>query len=82
VNGEGGWVNATVLSGKRSVIIIAKNTIPLLDSPKKYDQIVAKLVPQIRCSLDHCKDDWCRIRCKSYKGWVAKKFLWGVYPDE
>jgi SH3-like domain-containing protein len=82
IKGEGGWVHSSVISGKRSVVIVAKNTMPLLEAPGKYDQIVAKLVPQIRCGLHQCKKDWCQVSCKSYKGWVARKFLWGIYPDE
>lgn len=82
VHGEGGWVHSSVISGKRSVVVVAKNIIPLLNYPKKYDKILVKLKPQIRCALNYCKSDWCKIQCKSYKGWIAKKFLWGVYPDE
>ncbi len=82
IKGEGGWVHANVVSGKRSVIVIAQNVISLLSYPNKYDHIVAKLSPQIRCDLDKCKQDWCKISCKSHKGWVARKFLWGIYPDE
>ena len=81
INGEGGWVHSSVISGKRSVVIVAKNTTPLLKSPAKYDQIIAKLVPKIRCGLYKCKNDWCQISCKSYKGWIARKYLWGIYPD-
>jgi SH3-like domain-containing protein len=82
IKGEGGWVHANVVSGKRSVVVVAEKEISLLSAPDKYDQIVAKLSPQIRCDLHKCKQDWCKVSCKSYKGWVARKFLWGVYPDE
>ena len=47
INGEGGWVHSRVISGNRSVVFVAKNTMPLVASPGKYDQAVAKLVPQI-----------------------------------
>jgi len=63
------------------VVVVTKNTTPLLKNPAKYDQIIAKLVPKIRCSLHKCKNDWCQISCKSYKGWIAQKYLWGIYPD-
>jgi SH3-like domain-containing protein len=82
INGEGGWVHSSVISGNRSVVFIANNTMPLLSSPGKYDQVVAKITPQIRCSLQKCEKDWCKVNCRSYKGWIARKFLWGVYPDE
>ena len=82
INGEGGWVHSRVISGNRTVIFVAKNTMPLVAAPGKYDQVIAKLAPQIRCSLYSCEKDWCKVNCKSYKGWIARKFLWGVYPDE
>lgn len=82
ISGEGGWVHSSVLSGKRSVVVTSKNIMPLLDSPSDYEHIVAKLTPQIRCNLSKCKGDWCKITCQNYKGWIARKYLWGVYPDE
>lgn len=81
-NQEGGWVHASALSAKRSVILISKNILPLIASPGNYDDIVVQLKPKIRCNLLKCKNDWCQVLCQSYKGWVAKKFLWGVYPEE
>lgn len=80
--GEGGWIHSSALSSKRSVILIAKNIMPLIGSPGDYNDIVVKLKPNIRCNLIKCKDEWCQIVCKSYKGFIARKFLWGVYPDE
>jgi len=82
IKGEGGWVHSTVIAGNRSVVVVAKNPILLLGSPGKYENVVAKLLPEIRCSLNKCQKEWCQITCKSYKGWVARKFLWGVYPEE
>jgi SH3-like domain-containing protein len=80
--GEGGWVNASGISGKRSVIITAKNTIPLLSAPGKYDKIVVKVSPGVRCGFKKCEGDWCQIECQDYKGWISKKYLWGVYPED
>ena len=82
IKGEGGWVHSTVIAGNRSVVVVSKNPILLLGSPGKYEDVVVKLLPEIRCSLNKCQKEWCQITCKSYKGWVARKFLWGVYPEE
>ena len=82
VNGEGGWTHSSALSAKRAVILVSKNIMPLIASPGSYDEIIVQLKPKIRCNLIKCKNDWCQVVCKSYKGWIAKKFLWGVYPDE
>ncbi|GAB4166997.1 MAG: SH3 domain-containing protein [Rickettsiaceae bacterium] len=82
ISDEGGWVHSSVISGNRSVIVIAKNVVPLLSSPGKHDKVIAKLSPQLRCNLHKCQSDWCQVSCKSYKGWVARKSLWGIYPEE
>ena len=62
--------------------MVSKNPILLLSSPGKYEKAVAKLLPEIRCSLNKCQKEWCQITCNSYKGWVSRKVLWGVYPEE
>lgn len=82
IKGEGGWAHASVLSGNRFVVIVANNLAPLLSAPEKYDKIIAKLSPDLRCSLKKCKHDWCMVECKNYKGWIPKKHIWGVYPEE
>jgi len=82
ISGEGGWIHSSALSSKRSVILISKNIMPLIASPGDYNDIVVKLKPNVRCNLLKCKDEWCQLVCKSYKGFMARKFLWGVYPDE
>lgn len=82
ITGEGGWVHLSVLSGKRSVIIIGKETISLTKSPGKPNEITVKVKPDVRCQLKKCKEKWCFIICKGYKGWIERKFLWGVYKNE
>ena len=82
ITGQGGWVRSTALSRKRAVVISSSKSVNLFESPKKYEQVVAILKPKLRCSLEKCKDSWCKINCKSYKGWVAEKHLWGVLPGE
>ena len=82
VDNEGGWVHSSVISGNRSVIITSKAETFLLKNPGQHENIVAKLLPKTRCKFHKCKDDWCSITCESYKGWVARKLLWGVYPED
>lgn len=81
INGEGGWVHSSVLSGKRSVIILGKEVVKLTRSPSS-DSIVAKVSGNVRCLLNKCKAQHCQISCQSYKGWLAKSLLWGVYDTE
>ena len=82
IKGEGGWVHSSVISGNRFVALVSSDILPLISAPGEYDKIVAKLSPNMRCKFLKCQKDWCKINCQSYKGWVSRKFLWGVYPDE
>lgn len=81
IKGEGGWVHSSVLSGKRFVVINSESKVEMLKSPDKNAPIIAKLSPFLRCNFNKCKDDWCNISCKSVEGWVARKYLWGVYKE-
>ena len=32
--------------------------------------------------LEKCKTDWCLISSGNYKGWIDKKYIWGVKEKE
>ncbi|MGC0372264.1 MAG: hypothetical protein DGJ47_000973 [Rickettsiaceae bacterium] len=81
-HGEGGWVHSSVVSGKRSVIVQTKETIALRSSLSDNSNIVAYLKPNLRCNLLKCKEKWCKVSCQNKKGWLSRKYLWGVYPEE
>ena len=81
INGEGGWVHSSVLSGKRSVIILGKEIVALTRSASN-NKIVAKVSGNVRCVLNKCKEQYCQVSCQSHTGWLAKSLLWGVYDTE
>jgi SH3-like domain-containing protein len=82
IKGEGGWVHSSVLSGKRSVIIVGQEVIDLTKALNDKSKIVAKVSKNARCFLNKCKENYCQINCKNYTGWLAKEYLWGVYQQE
>lgn len=82
IKGEGGWVHSSGVSASRSAIIVSQAKVQLLSSPHESSGAVANLMPDLRCNLHKCIKEWCQISCKSYKGWVMRKYLWGVYPEE
>ena len=82
INNEGGWVHASALSGKRFVIITGDKSIELLKILGDYNSVIANIMPDVRCKLNKCQGDWCQVECMSYKGWVVRKTLWGLYPEE
>lgn len=80
INGDVGWVHSSVLSGKRSVIVIAKdNKLKFLrKQPSSHSRIIAKLSNEIRCQFKKCEENWCKIKCQDHTGWIERTSLWGV----
>ena len=82
VDGKGGWVHSSVLSPKRSVVIMGHNIQKLFAQDDISSRIIAKLEPGLRCVLDKCKNHWCKIKCDGYKGWIETKSIWGILASE
>lgn len=82
IEGKGGWIHSSVLSPKRSVIIIGNNIEKLYSSSKVSSRIVAKLEPGLRCLFDKCDANWCKIKCQGHKGWIESKKLWGILDSD
>lgn len=80
-DGDEGWVHMSLLSGKRAVII-SGSMQTLHKKPDEGTKPVVKLEPGVIAGLDHCEQEWCYLRIASYKGWLKRENVWGVYPDE
>ena len=81
IDGAGGWVHYSLLSGVRSVIIIL-DMQPMFARPDPESLVVARFEKSALANLEKCTREWCHLRAGGYKGWVPKGKLWGVYKDE
>lgn len=81
MGGDEGWVHKSLLSGKRAVIITG-HIETVYKKPDAGSRPVVKLEPGVIASLDHCDDEWCYLKIASYRGWLKRAGVWGVYPDE
>ena len=81
IDGDVGWVHSSVLSNKRAAIIIGQNIRSLYKKPYIGSRVVAKLSSGLRCQLKDCKDEWCKLKCNGYSGWIERKFLWGLLKE-
>jgi len=81
VDGDGGWVHKSMLSGRRAVVIKG-HVQTLLKKPDEADRPVVKLEPGVIADLQTCREAWCSLKIASYNGWLKKADIWGVYPDE
>lgn len=80
IEGAGGWVHYSLLSGVRTVIV-QKDMLPLAIRPDQT-QANAHLEQGVIAKLEECTPEWCRLKAGGYKGWVLKSDLWGVTAEE
>ena len=71
-----GWIHLSQLSKKKAAITVNDETI-LFNSPTIYSKPQAKILKGRLCIISKCKEEWCKIKTGSYKGWIKKKALWG-----
>jgi len=83
--GAEGWVYHSLLSGKRTAVVVPKEKeelVPLFDSADGESAVVAQLQAGVQTVLKSCSGAWCRINGKNFDGWIRQERLWGAYPNE
>jgi SH3-like domain-containing protein len=83
--GTAGWVHKSMLEGRRNVMIRGKEPRTIRIDHEADAKPLVKAEPTVIAKLVECPKeakDWCRIQVAGKKGWLEKKFLWGVYPTE
>ncbi|MCX5613991.1 SH3 domain-containing protein [Bombella saccharophila] len=58
--------------------------VPLMSSEKPDHKIVALLEPGTVGKIKACPQglSWCHVTVRGYDGWVERRLLWGLLPDE
>ncbi len=81
LDGAGGWMHYSLLSGVRTVIV-REDLLALSMKPEPGAPINARAEAGVIARLRECTLDWCRIATGGERGWVPKTSLWGVAPEE
>jgi SH3-like domain-containing protein len=81
MEGQGGWIYYTMLSGVRTVLVTDART-ELRRAPEEKSDILALADEGVIGRLGACTLDWCEIEAGGEEGWVEKSRLWGVDPEE
>ena len=84
-DGTEGWVYHSLLSGRRTGMVIAKSKDELVSIYQKSDAkslVAARLQPGVLATVKNCGGNWCRINGQGFDGFIAQERLWGVYPNE
>jgi SH3-like domain-containing protein len=88
--GSEGWVYHSMLSGRRTGVVKAKEPkglVPLFAKGDAATDVVAQLQSGVLGWVKKCAGGWCRFTGQgptgqSFDGYIAQERLWGVYPKE
>lgn len=85
--GAEGWINQSLLSGKRTAIAAPwlkgkPSKIPLLEEAEESARLLAVLEPGVIGEIGKCTGEWCEMSVGGHSGWVAQAQIWGAYPGE
>jgi SH3-like domain-containing protein len=77
---EGGlaWVHKRTTDGRRTVMRLSAQPLPLLASPRPDGRVKAYLKGRALADLDRCDKGWCRIKAGSASGWAPAAEVWGT----
>ena len=77
-----GWIHKSLISGTRTGIVLSNDnkTIKLLNTLN--GNVIGEIGEGNIVFLEKCKIDWCLVSSRNYKGWIDKKYIWGVKEKE
>ena len=77
-----GWIHKSLISGTRTGIVLSNDNkkIKLLNTLD--GNVIGEIGKGNIVFLEKCKTDWCLISSGNYKGWIDKKYIWGVKEKE
>src|SRR5581483_4394631 len=83
--GAEGWVYHSLLSGRRTGVVMPKAKDELVSIRSGADvesTVTAQLQAGVMSTVKKCTGSWCRISGDGFDGWIQQERLWGVYPNE
>jgi SH3-like domain-containing protein len=89
--GTTGWVLGTMLSGRRTAVILpwevkAGQTQPVVavlrDDDSESASAIAQVDAGVLASIITCDGKWCRVSVSGFRGYIEQAKLWGAYKDE
>ena len=77
-----GWVHKSLISGNRTGIISSKNNKIVNVLNTINGNLIGSIGNGNIVQIKKCKIDWCFVAFQNYKGWINKKYIWGIGQDE
>ena len=81
--GSEGWVHQSLLSGRRTVLVIGERR-SLRAEANPQAAVIAYLDVGVVAKVVKCPQggSFCRVETGDYDGWLKRDEIWGVYPGE
>ena len=80
-DGMGGWMHYALLSGLRTALV-ETDMAQLHQRPDVASIPTALLERGVIARIRECQQDWCRLEVENARGWIEKRHLWGVDPED
>jgi SH3-like domain-containing protein len=94
--GTTGWVLGTMLSGRRTAVILPwesghqanagkeqqRASVTLRDDENEKSQPIAQVEAGVLASIISCDGRWCRVSIGDFRGYLEQAKLWGAYQGE
>ena len=76
IDGVEGWIHTSMISNKETFINEKdQNLLKYKDNSNIVNAIVKKGVVG---KILSCDEIFCKVKIKTYRGWMKKKYLWGI----
>lgn len=79
--GAEGWVHRAMLTGSRS-LIVKDDIVTMRRDAADHAPAVARLAQGMVARIEQCETEWCQVTVGSYEGWLPRRGIWGLYPEE
>ncbi|NQW11119.1 MAG: hypothetical protein HQ481_14730 [Alphaproteobacteria bacterium] len=79
--GTEGWVHQSMLSGRRTAIVIGATRM-IRRTPEASSPAVARVEPGVIGWLESCRRQWCELDVAGLNGWIHRSHIWGIRVDE
>jgi SH3-like domain-containing protein len=82
--GTDGWVHQTMLTGRRTLLILGQNLRRLRRAESDEAPAVAFVEPGVIGRLLQCprNSEFCRAEIEGYQGWLRRDEFFGVYRGD
>lgn len=81
-DGTAGWVHASMIAERRTVMVTAEKPAPVRRSDDPRSPTIALAAKGVVAKLEACEAEACEIEAGDTQGWIEKKNIWGVRVGE